>query len=99
MADSVKYIAISHSPLATCYLPSANQCIIPSRAGSTIGISAITLLAAARLTVPRHPLSHTVNFLTSIWVVLIIVKLPVLTVITYRTFCLINAKYLFTKML
>ena len=69
----------------------------PRALGLTIGISAITLLAAANLLFLVILFRTPVNFLTSIWVVLIIVSLPVLTVITYRTFCLINAKYLFTQ--
>jgi hypothetical protein len=69
----------------------------PRALGLIIGISAMVLLTAANLLFVAIIWRTPVNFLTSIWVILILISLPVLAVIVYRTFSLINAQYLFTQ--
>ena len=69
----------------------------PRTLGLTIGLTALAILVGASVLFTVIIFTTPVNFLTSIWVVLILISLPIIGIFGYRTFCLFNAQYLFTQ--
>jgi len=69
----------------------------PRALGLIIGFTVLVVLAAADVLFTVILLRTPVNFITPLWVALIIASLPLLGFVGYRTFSLLNAYYRFTQ--
>jgi hypothetical protein len=69
----------------------------PRSLGLAIGAILIVVLAAADALFGLILAGTPVNFITPLWVLLIVVSLPLLGFVGYRTFSLFNASYRFTQ--
>ncbi len=69
----------------------------PRTLGLAIGFTMLVVLAAADALFFVILLRTPVNFVTPLWVGLILISLPLLAFIGYRTFSLLNAHYRFTQ--
>jgi len=69
----------------------------PRTLGLVIGFAVMAVLAAADVLFAIILLRTPINFLTPLWVGLILFSLPMLVFVGYRTFSLMNAHYRFTQ--
>ncbi len=69
----------------------------PRALGLVIGFAILIILAAAAALFAAILLRTPVNFLTPLWVLLILASLPLLVFVGYRTVSLLNAHYRFTQ--
>src|SRR5574341_2119088 len=69
----------------------------PRTLGLVIGFTIIAVLAASDALFAVILLRTPVNFITPLWVALILISLPLLGFVGYRTFSLLNAHYRFTQ--
>ena len=69
----------------------------PRTLGLVIGFTVMAVLAAADVLFAIILLRTPINFLTPLWVGLILFSLPMLAFVGYRTFSLMNAHYRFTQ--
>lgn len=69
----------------------------PRGLGVAIGVILAVVLAAADVLFGLILLGTPVNFITPLWVLLIVVSLPLLGFVGYRSFSLLNASYRFTQ--
>jgi hypothetical protein len=69
----------------------------PRTLGLAIGVSVILVLAAADGLFAAILLRTPVNFITPLWVLLILISLPLIVFVGYRSVALLNASYRFTQ--
>jgi Bacterial PH domain/Protein of unknown function (DUF1648) len=69
----------------------------PRTLGLAIGFAVIILLAAADGLFATILIQTPVNFITPLWVLLILVSLPLIAFVGYRSLALLNAYYRFTQ--
>ena len=65
--------------------------------GLTIGLILISVLAAADVLFGIILATTPVNFITPLWVLLVVGSLPLIAFVGYRSFALLNASYRFTQ--